>query len=136
MCKAECYVKGLNTRLARIFLPIAVTMLLFSTLCTFHVTSAQAQVVGSPPPGVSCVVSAGNRNSTLATNGEYAMFGIPGDLGAIRARANCSDGSIGQSAVGFTDPAQNTVIQLGPIVFGTIDPIPAVINFAIERDGY
>jgi hypothetical protein len=51
----------------------------------------------APPPGVACVVSAGNRNAPLAPDGSYTVFGIPGNLGAIRARATCSDGSVGNS---------------------------------------
>ncbi|UXI70355.1 MSCRAMM family protein [Tahibacter amnicola] len=60
----------------------------------------------------------------LAPDGSYTVFGIPGNLGAIRARATCSDGSIGQSRVGFTNPFQPDIIELGPITWGQLDPIP------------
>jgi hypothetical protein len=80
-----------------------------------------------PAPGSSCVVSAGNRNAPLTADGSYTIFGIPGNLGSIRARATCSDGTVGQSAAGFTDPFQAAVIELGPIVFGAITPVPVAL---------
>ncbi|UXI68193.1 carboxypeptidase regulatory-like domain-containing protein [Tahibacter amnicola] len=86
--------------------------------------SATAQSVGVPPAGASCVVTAGNRNAPLAPDGTYTVFGIPGNLGAIRARVTCSDGSVGQSEAGFTNPFQPATIELGPITFGHIDPVP------------
>jgi hypothetical protein len=79
---------------------------------------------GAPPPGTACVVTAGNRNAPLAADGSYTVFGIPGNLGAIRARATCADGSIGQSSVGFTNPNEEATIVLGPIEWGRIDPVP------------
>lgn len=85
---------------------------------------------GVPPAGVACVVSAGNRNAPLAADGSYTIFGIPGNLGAIRARATCSDGTVGQSAVGFTNPFQVDTIALGPIVFGQIDPVPSAVTLS------
>jgi hypothetical protein len=72
-------------------------------------------------------VSAGNRNAPLTADGSYTIFGIPGNLGSIRARATCSDGSVGESAAGFTDPFQAAVIELGPIVFGAITPVPVAL---------
>ncbi len=83
-----------------------------------------AQVPGAPPAGASCVVSAGNRNAPLAADGSYTVFAIPGNLGAIRARATCSDGSVGQSQAAFTNPFAPDTIELGPISFGHIDPVP------------
>lgn len=85
---------------------------------------------GAPPAGASCVVSAGNRNAPLAADGSYTVFGIPGNLGAIRARATCSDGSVGQSAIGFTNPFAPTTIPLGPIVFGQLDPVPIAVTLS------
>ena len=87
----------------------------------------------TPPPGVACVVSAGNRNAPLAPDGSYTVFGIPGNLGAIRARVSCSDGSVGQSAAGFTNPFQSATIELGPIVFGAITPVPVAINLSAPQ---
>jgi hypothetical protein len=97
-------------------------------ILTSALTFAQA-----PPPGVACVVSAGNRNAPLAPDGSYTVFGIPGNLGAIRARASCSDGSVGQSAAGFTNPFQPDTIELGPIVFGSITPVPVAINVSAPQ---
>ena len=88
---------------------------------------------GAPPAGVSCVVSAGNRNAPLAPDGSYTVFGIPGNLGAIRARVTCSDGSVGQSATGFTNPFQPATIELGPITFGAITPVPVAINLSAPQ---
>ncbi|MEO8671997.1 MAG: carboxypeptidase regulatory-like domain-containing protein [Tahibacter sp.] len=92
--------------------------------------AASAQSGSLPPVGASCVVTAGNRNAPLAPDGTYTVFGIPGNLGAIRARATCSDGSVGQSAVGFTDPFQAATVDLGPIQFGHIDPVPIAANLS------
>lgn len=93
-------------------------------------TPVLGQVVGAPPPGAACVVSAGNRNAPLAPDGSYTVFGIPGNLGAIRARVTCSDGSIGQSSIGFTNPFAPATIDLGPITFGQIDPVPVAASLS------
>ncbi|MDJ1138800.1 carboxypeptidase regulatory-like domain-containing protein [Marinicella marina] len=77
-----------------------------------------------PQESVSCVVSVGNSNAPLYPNGEYSVINIPGDLGAVRARATCSDGSFGQSEIGFTELIQDEVIPLGPIEFGVLFPVP------------
>ncbi|MBL8297757.1 MAG: carboxypeptidase regulatory-like domain-containing protein [Rhodanobacteraceae bacterium] len=92
-----------------------------------------AQANGTPPPGASCVVTAGNRNAPLAADGSYVIFGIPGSLGAIRARAVCSDGSLGQSAVGFTDPLQDAQVELGPIQFGRFTPSPQALSLSAPQ---
>ena len=86
--------------------------------------AVSGQPAALPPAGASCVVTAGNRNAPLAADGSYVVFGIPGSLGAIRARAVCSDGSLGQSAAGFTDPLQDAQVELGPIQFGQFTPSP------------
>jgi hypothetical protein len=81
----------------------------------------------APAADASCVVSAGNRSAPLAPDGTYTIYNIPGNTGAIRARATCSDGSIGQSAVGFTNPLQADTIELGPIEWGRLDPVPLAV---------
>jgi len=111
-----------RTAMRRIVLALVAFLLVLLTLNTVRAQN------GEPPPGAACVVSAGNRNAPLAADGSYTVFGIPGNLGAIRARATCSDGSIGQSAVGFTNPFQPDTIHLGPIVFGQIDPVPVAVT--------
>ena len=105
----------------------------FVALLILFVAYANAWAQSTPPPGVACVVSAGNRNAPLAPDGSYTVFGIPGNLGAIRARVSCSDGSVGQSAVGFTNPFQPATIELGPIVFGAITPVPVAINLSAPQ---
>ncbi len=103
--------------------------LLLLTCSLINYESAGAQAA----QGVSCVVSAGNRNSPLATDGSYFISGIPGNLGAIRARATCSDGTFGQSDIGFTDPNQTITIPLGPIEFGRLDPVPIAANLTAQE---
>ncbi|MCF6301201.1 MAG: hypothetical protein L3J52_08815, partial [Proteobacteria bacterium] len=83
--------------------------------------------------GGACVVSVGNRNAPLAVDGSYSVLGIPGNMGVIRARVTCSDGSIGQSGIGFTDPSQSIVIPLGTIEFGHIDPVPVAVNLSANE---
>ncbi len=86
--------------------------------------------LGAPPEGAACVVSAGNRVAPLRPDGSYAIFGIPGNLGAIRARATCSDGSVGQSAIAFTNPLAPATVELGPITFGQLDPVPIAVELS------
>lgn len=83
-----------------------------------------------PQDSVSCVVSVGNRNSPLAVDGTYVIAGIPGNLGAVRARAICSDGSLGQSGISFTDPVNAINMVLGPIEFGVLTPVPISANLS------
>ncbi len=106
---------------------------LFAVLGLGAAADIAAQANGAPPPGVSCIVSAGNRNAPLAADGSYAVSGIPGNLGAIRARATCSDGSVGQSAIGFTDPTQSIKVLLGPITFGQLDAVPIAASLTAPQ---
>ncbi|MBK8286633.1 MAG: carboxypeptidase regulatory-like domain-containing protein [Ahniella sp.] len=106
---------------------MVLTMVSMLLIVCAGISAAQ---VGAPPAGAACVVSAGNRNAPLAADGSYTVFGIPGNLGAIRARATCSDGSVGQSGIGFTNPFQPDTINLGPIVFGQIDPVPVAVTLS------
>ncbi len=103
----------------------------FALALLLAASAAHTQTVppeqGAPPEGVACVVSAGNRVAPLRPDGSYAVFGIPGNLGAIRARATCSDGSVGQSAIGFTNPLSPATVELGPISFGQLDPVPVAV---------
>lgn len=77
---------------------------------TFAFGSAAALAQTATPPGtpklgtegVSCVISAANRNSVVFVDGGYAISGIPATFGPVRGRATCSDGSVGQTPVVFT----------------------------------
>lgn len=102
-------------------------------LLAIGTTGIKAQEEGTPPNGASCVVSAGNRSAPLAADGGYAIFGIPGNLGAIRARATCSDGSVGQSEIAFTNPLEAATVQLGRIVFGRLDPVPIAATLSAAQ---
>lgn len=101
---------------------------LLSALTLASSSPVFGQFNGVPPEGASCLVSAGNRNAPLAADGSYVVYGIPGDLGAVRARVTCSDGSVGQSGIGFTSPFEETVIDLGPIEFGRLDLVPVAVE--------
>ncbi|TDR35350.1 hypothetical protein DFR29_1361, partial [Tahibacter aquaticus] len=106
---------------------------LLGVCCWLLSGAALAQAGSVPPPGASCVVTAGNRNAPLVADGSYIVFGIPGSLGAIRARAVCSDGSLGQSAAGFTDPLQDAQVELGPIQFGQFTPSPQGLSLSAPQ---
>lgn len=107
--------------------------LLLGAACLLVSVAALGQPSTLPPAGASCVVTAGNRNAPLAADGSYVVFGIPGSLGAIRVRAICSDGSLGQSAAGFTDPLQDAQVELGPIQFGQFTPSPQALSLSAPQ---
>lgn len=102
---------------SKLFFLVQSALLLFAQ-------SAYSQNGTEPEDNKSCVVSVGNSNAPLAADGSYTVFNIPGDLGAVRARATCSDGSVGESEVGFTSLVQDAVIPLGPIEFGEMSAVP------------
>ncbi len=106
---------------------------LLMTCSLFYTTTSFGQVNGQPPIGASCVVSVGNRNAPLAADGSYVISNIPGDMGAIRARATCSDGSLGQSEIGFTDTTRSITIPLGPIDFSRYDPVPIAATLSANE---
>jgi hypothetical protein len=111
---------------------ILITILLFGSLV--HTENVTAQNDGRPPAGESCVVSVGNRNAPLAADGSYFVAAIPDSLGIFRARVTCSDGSVGQSGIGFSDLNQVITVELGDIEFGRLDPVPIAVNLsAAER---
>ena len=93
---------------------------------------SHAQDGGAPSPlgkpGVSCTVSAVNRNAPVALDGSFTVFGIPGNSGAIRARATCSDGTLGQTAAGFTDPVNFITVPLGEIQWGQWSESPVALR--------
>ena len=86
----------------------------------------------SPPAlgtaGVNCVISAANRNAVVEIDGGYSIFNIPANAGAFRGRVTCSDGSVGQTPVKFSSVVGGTVIELGDIVWGKIDPVPTALG--------
>src|SRR5262245_60977984 len=93
---------------------------------------SRAQDTGTPSPlgkeGVSCTVSVVNRNAPVAPDGSFTVFGIPGNSGAIRARATCSDGTLGQTAAGFTDPLNAITVPLGAIRWGEWSESPVALR--------
>jgi hypothetical protein len=78
--------------------------------------------------GVNCVISAVNRNAVVETDASYTVFNIPANAGALRGRVTCSDGSVGQTAVKFSSVVGGATIDLGPIVWGKIDPVPTALG--------
>ncbi len=98
-----------------------------------HFAVAQSPVVIPPKlgtPGLSCVISAVNRNAPIEIDGGATIFGIPPTTGSFRARATCSDGSIGQTAVRFSSVVGGQTIELGDIIWGRIDPVPAALGLS------
>lgn len=97
-------------------------------------TAAVAQLPKNVQPvGVPCIVSAGNRNAPLAADGTYTVYGIPAELGAIRARVTCADGTVGQSEVVFTNPVDGSILKLGAITFGAMDPVPLAVGLTAPQ---
>src|SRR5882672_10502482 len=76
----------------------------------------------------NCTVSVLNRNVNVNTDGTWVLPNIPVNQGRVRARATCILNGItrfGQSDL-FTVPLNGT-INLQPIIFGAISPIPALL---------
>ncbi len=91
-----------------------------------YFAAAQAPTVAPPKlgtPGLSCVISAVNRNAPIEVDGGATIFGIPPTTGSFRARATCSDGSVGQTAVRVSSIVGGQTIELGDIIWGRIDPL-------------
>ena len=107
--------------------------ILLMASCIIYTTHIMAQIDGRPPVGESCVVSVGNRNAPLAADGSYFVSAIPDSLGTFRARVTCSDGSIGQSGIGFSDLTQVITVELGDIEFGRLDPVPIAVNLSANE---
>ncbi|SHG67376.1 carboxypeptidase regulatory-like domain-containing protein [Massilia sp. CF038] len=101
-------------------------------LCLFLLlaTTALPSWAGAPPaPGATCTISALNRNAPIAPDGSFTIFNIPGTAGPFRARASCSDGSVGQTAVAFPD-FDATVVYTGEIFWGQLDPTPVALGLS------
>ncbi|MDQ1924179.1 hypothetical protein [Massilia pseudoviolaceinigra] len=105
-------------------------------LCGALLTASRCALAQTPvmPPaeGASCTVSAVNRNAPVAPDGAFAIFNIPGETGPFRARATCSDGSVGQTAVAFPEFASELVFT-GYIVWGKIDPSPVALGLSASN---
>jgi hypothetical protein len=80
-----------------------------------------------PAAGASCTVSALNRNAPVAPDSSFTIYNIPGSSGPFRARATCSDGSVGQTAVAFPEYG-TSVVYTGDIVWGRLDPTPVALG--------
>jgi hypothetical protein len=87
---------------------------------------AQAAV---PAPGSSCTISALNRNAPVAPDSSFTIYNIPGSSGPFRARATCSDGTVGQTAIAFPQFG-STAVFTGDIVWGQLDPAPVALNLS------
>lgn len=81
----------------------------------------------APAPGSSCTVSALNRNAPVAADASFEIYNIPGNSGAFRARATCSDGTVGQTAVVFPAIGEQVVFT-GDIAWGRLDPAPLALG--------
>jgi hypothetical protein len=104
---------------------------LFGVFFAFVGTLAVAQsptTVLAPLPGSSCTVSALNRNAPVDPNLSFTIFNIPGQAGPFRARATCSDGTVGQTVVAF--PTAATEVYTGDIIWGRMDPVPLALNLS------
>ncbi|MDQ1832630.1 carboxypeptidase-like regulatory domain-containing protein [Massilia scottii] len=110
---------------------LARALLCGALLAASHCALAQAPVM-PPAEGASCTVSAVNRNAPVAPDGSFAIFNIPGESGPFRARATCSDGSVGQTAVAFPEFASELVFT-GDIVWGKIDPSPVALGLSASN---
>jgi hypothetical protein len=77
----------------------------------------------------NCTISVLNRNIQVAPNGTWVLSNVPANQGRVRARATCIQSGItrfGQSDL-FTVPLNGT-INLQPIIFGPISPIPSLLT--------
>ncbi|MFS2002526.1 carboxypeptidase regulatory-like domain-containing protein [Duganella sp. CT11-25] len=80
-----------------------------------------------PAVGASCTISALNRNAPVAPDNSFEIYNIPGDSGPFRARATCSDGTVGQTPVTFPEIG-STVVYTGDVVWGKLDPTPLALG--------
>jgi hypothetical protein len=90
---------------------------------------AQTTNPQAPAEGASCTVSAANRNAPVAPGGSYSISAVPGTLGVIRARATCSDGTVGQTKFVFPAPNDEFAIT-GDIQWGKLDPAPTALGLS------
>jgi len=111
----------------------ALVALLFAWSLASAGLPTTAQTTATPPalgaPGLSCVISAVNRNAVIEPDGRFTIFDIPSLTGAFRGRATCTDGSVGQTPVVFTSITSGNVLT-GDIVWGKIDPVPTALGLS------
>jgi len=104
---------------------------LLAGACLAVVPGALGQTPGTPAiapaPGSSCTVSALNRNAPVAADATFEIYNIPGDSGAFRARATCSDGTVGQTPIVFPTIGEQVVFT-GGIVWGKLDLAPLALG--------
>jgi hypothetical protein len=102
-------------------------MMYCALLCT--VWPAEAQNTIQPALGSSCTISALNRNAPVAPDNSFTIYNIPGNSGPFRARATCSDGTVGQTPITFPELASG-VVYTGEIVWGQLDPAPIALQLS------
>ena len=80
--------------------------------------------------GADCTASLLGRTAQVNDDGSFFLSNIPAEPGLHRVRVTCSpDGGLvtrGQSALFDIDPT--VLIIIGPIAFGTVDPIPVALD--------
>lgn len=103
-----------------------------SALAIASLQPAQAADTVRPAAGASCTISAVNRNAPVGVDDNYVIYNIPGTTGPFRARATCSDGTVGQTAVAFPDLLA-TEVYPGKIVWGKIDPTPVALGLSAPQ---
>jgi hypothetical protein len=105
----------------------AVANVFMCSMLLCAVLPAGAQDAPQPAAGAACTVSALNRNAPVAPDSSFTIYNIPGSSGPFRARATCSDGSVGQTAVAFPEYG-TSVVYTGDIVWGRLDPTPVALG--------
>jgi hypothetical protein len=91
--------------------------------------STSTSTLAIPSLDATCVVSALNRNAPMDSGNSYFLIpGVPSGIGPYRVRAVCSDGTVGQTAPADFTKRVGSVIDLGNVKWGQVDPIPLSIE--------
>ena len=102
----------------------SIVLLVGLVVAAFTALPAHAQL------GADCTASLLGRTAQVNDEGTFFISNIPVEPGLHRVRITCSpDGGVvarGQSALFDIQP--NVLIQVGPIAFGAVDPIPVFLQ--------
>jgi hypothetical protein len=105
------------------------TVVVLLCVCALQILEIiSSPLKADPAPGSSCTASVMNRNGAIAADYSYLVFNVPVNQGPLKARATCSDGTVGQSQYALPVPTGATF--MGPIVWGVSDPIPLAISLS------
>ncbi|MEP7012844.1 MAG: carboxypeptidase regulatory-like domain-containing protein, partial [Acidobacteriota bacterium] len=108
-----------------------------STLCAWKLVLGVflAAAPAHAQLGTACTAEVLNRTVRVEADGSFYFSNLPTEDGNFRVRITCTpDGSpVVHGQTPFFQLLANQTVEVGPVAFGAVSPIPAVLELHLDR---